>query len=152
MPAIILTDEQQKLLDIMKCKQKEWGQEMKLERVVPKTVIVHASELSNRMWGSANDDQLEKVMAMVSKLVAAKAGVRLMRLREDFDEALGKTVPVVWYRYSPVGKERTQKLVEAQKSLGRKRRQIFATDEEWTAAVKLIEEMRHATISLDTPQ
>ena len=142
MPAVVLTDEQQKLLDIMKCKQKEWGQEMKLERVVPKTVIVHASELSNRMWGSANDDQLEKVMAMVSKLVAAKAGVRLMRLREGFDEALRKTVPVVWYRYSPVGKERTQKLVEAQKALGRKRRQIFATDDEWTLAVKAIEDFR----------
>ncbi len=142
MPAVVLTDEQQKLLDIMKCKQKEWGKEMKLERVVPKTVIVHASELANRMWGSAEDAQIEKVMAMVSKLIAAKAGVRLMRLRESFDEATGKTVPVIWYRYSPVGKERMQKLVDAQKAMGRKRRQIFASDEEWDAAVKLIEQMR----------
>lgn len=142
MPSDILTDEQQKLLDILKNKQLEMGEEKKSHRVVPKTVTVFASELANRLWGNADDDQIEKVMAMISKLIAAKVGVRLMRLSESFDEATGKTVTVVWYRYSPVGQERMKKLVDAQKALGRKRRQIFASDQEWELAVKAIEDFR----------
>ncbi len=143
MSAEILNDEQLKLLDIMKTMQKAWGTEKKHERVVPKTVVVHSTDLATRMWGLTEDDRSEKILGMVSKLVASKVGIRQMRLTETVEDN-GQKVTTLWFRYSPVGKDKSHKLVEDQKALGRKRRSIFATDNEWNAAVKLIEKLRQA--------
>ena len=143
MTTVTLPEEQQKLLDILKSKQREAGEQTKKERTVPKTVSIHASDLANLMWGSATEEQSEKVLGMVSKLIVAKTGIRQMRLTESFDEASGRKDPILWFRYSPVGKEKTKKLVEDQKALGRKRRQIFASDDEWELAVKAIEDFRN---------
>lgn len=142
MSSDILTDEQQKLLDILKSKQREMGEEKKAHRVVPKTVTVFASELANSMWGRAGDAELNNVLALFSQLVAAKVGIRLMRTSQALDEGTGQMGQIIFFRYSPVGKEKMQKITDAQKALGRKRRQIYASDEEWELAVKAIEDFR----------
>lgn len=138
----ILTLEQQKLLGLMKDLQKEWGSEKKGVRVYPKTVIVHATDLATRMWGQTEYDCTEKVLGMVSNLVAAKIGIRLMRLTQTIENN-GQKVTTVGFRYAPVGKEKSQKLIEEQRALGRKRRTIFASDDEWKLAVKAIEDFRN---------
>ena len=148
----ILSDEQQRLLEILKRMQQERGSELKRERTVPKTVIVYTSHLANELWGEdgrSEEERSEKILGMFSTLISKKVGIRQMHLATPKEN---NKAAVISFRFSPVGKEKTQIFRDEQIKLGRKRRSIFATDEEWTAAVKLIEEMRHATISLDTPQ
>ena len=143
MSAEILSNEQQRLLSILKRLQQERGSAKKHERTVPKTVILYTSHLANELWGKDNqteEERSEKILGMFSSLLAKKIGIRQMSLEIPKDK--NNKATIISFRYSPIGKEKIQKLRDEQLKLGRKRRSIFATDAEWAVAVELIESMR----------